>query len=454
MTQDLADLRLGEAARGIRDGRFSAEALTHAYLTRIRQHDSRIHAWAWLDADRALERARAADRELSEGRLRGPLHGIPIGVKDVIHTRGIPTCMGSPIFADFVPTSSAGCLERLERAGAFVLGKTATTEFANQHPAATTNPWNAGFSPGGSSSGSAAAVAAGMTAAALGTQTRGSIIRPAVYCGIVGFKPTFGLVSRLGVHQLSWTLDHVGVLARSVADAGLVAAVLAGHDVRDPASLPDALLPEGLDELDPLSHPPRLVAVRSPAWELADAVQQSLFATNCDALRAAGAEVEVVELPEAFDRANDAARTIQLAEIGRNFAALHAAHASRMSATFRLLCEQGMQVAALDYLEALDVRAALRARLADLLHALGADAIVTPPATGEAPATLASTGDAAFCTIWTLCGVPSVAFPTALGPHGLPMGLQVVGAELADRRTLEVAQWCRRALPFEACPLD
>jgi amidase len=289
-----------------------------------------------------------------------------------------------------------------------------------------------------------------MTAAALGTQTRGSTIRPAVYCGIVGFKPTFGLVSRFGVHELSWTLDHVGVLARSVADAGLLAANLAGHDPRDPASLPDAVVPAGLDDLAPLAHAPRLAAVRSPAWHLADATQQSLFEANCAALRAAGAQVEAVELPEAFDTANDAARIIQLAEIGRNFAALHSAHAPRMSATFRDLCERGMQVTALDYWEALDVRAALRAGLADMLA--GFDAIVTPPATGEAPAALASTGDAAFCTLWTLCGVPSVAFPTSLGPHGLPMGLQVVGAELADRRTLEVAQWCRHALPFEARP--
>jgi Asp-tRNA(Asn)/Glu-tRNA(Gln) amidotransferase A subunit family amidase len=448
--QDLADLELVEAVRGLREGRFSAEALTRAYLGRIRRDDARIRAWTWLDEDRALEQARAADRELREGRAPGRLHGMPIGIKDVIHTRGIPTRMGSPIFADFVPAASAGCVERLERAGAYVLGKTATTEFANQHPAATTNPWNAGFSPGGSSSGSAAAVAAGMAAAALGTQTRGSTIRPAVYCGIVGFKPSFGVVSRFGVHELSWTLDHVGVLARSVTDAGLLAAALVGHDPRDAASLPDGALPADLDQLAPLARAPRLAAVRSPAWDLADASQQSLFEANCAALRAAGARVEVVELPQAFESGNDAARIIQLAEIGRNFAALHAADAARMSATFRGLCERGMQVTARAYWEALDVRTVLRARLADMLATF--DAIVTPPATGEAPATLASTGDAAFCTLWTLCGVPSVAFPTALGPHGLPMGLQVVGAECADRRTLEVAQWCRDALPFEARP--
>jgi Asp-tRNA(Asn)/Glu-tRNA(Gln) amidotransferase A subunit family amidase len=452
VTQDPSDLGLGEAARAIRDGRLTAEALARACLARIRRHDGRIRAWAWLDEDRALEQARRADAELRAGRSRGPLHGVPIGIKDVIHTRGIPTRMGSPIFAAFVPASSAHCVERLERAGAFVLGKTATTEFANQHPAATTNPWNVGHSPGGSSSGSAAAVAAGMTAAALGTQTRGSTIRPAVYCGIVGFKPTFGLVSRSGVHELSWTLDHVGVLARSVPDAALVASAIAGHDPRDRASLSDAMLPPDLHVVAPLARAPRLAAVRSPAWRLADPAQQSLFEANCATLRRAGAQVEAVELPEAFEAANDAARTIQLAEIGRNFAALHAAHAHKMSATFRALCERGMQVTALDYWAALDARAAVRRHLADLLAAF--DAIVTPPATGEAPPGLASTGDAAFCTLWTLCGVPAVAFPTALGPHGLPMGLQVVGAELADRRTLEVAQWCRDALPFEARPHD
>ena len=274
---DLAPLTLSQAASGIRRGLFTAEQLTAHYLERIRQHDSRIHAWAFLDASRALDEARKADDVVRSGAPLGPLHGIPIAVKDIIYTKGIPTRMGSPIFAGFVPEHSAACVEKLTLAGAFVQGKTVTTEFANQHPGPTANPWNSAFTPGGSSSGSAAAVAAGFTAAALGSQTRGSVIRPAVYCGVVGYKPSFGLISRFGVHPVSPTLDHVGVLARSVDDAGLLTSCLMGHDPRDASSLADAQTPADLLDLGDLDDPPRLAAVRSPLWGTADNAQQQLF---------------------------------------------------------------------------------------------------------------------------------------------------------------------------------
>jgi Asp-tRNA(Asn)/Glu-tRNA(Gln) amidotransferase A subunit family amidase len=444
---ELAHLTLQEAASGIRNGRFTSEALTTRYLERIRRYESRIRAWAWLDEGHVLAQARAADRMLREGRIAGPLHGVPIGIKDIIYTNGIPTRMGSPIFSGFVPDHSAACVERLEAAGAFVQGKTATTEFANRHPAGTTNPWNAEFTPGGSSSGSAAAVAAGLTAAALGSQTRGSIVRPAVYCGVVGFKPSFGLISRFGVHELSWTLDHVGVLVRSVDDAGLLVSSMIGHDARDPASLQDELLPATLDEIGELAAAPRIAAIRSPLWSAAEAAQRDLFESNCETLRAAGAQLDYVELPQEFNDADRAARVIQLAEIARNFTTLYASAADRMSATFRESCERGMRVTAVEYLQALDARSALRRALAQTFAAF--DGIVTPPAAGEAPRTLNSTGDPAFCTMWTLCGVPCVAFPTGLGPQRMPMGLQVVGAYLDDRRALQVAKWCMSRLPFE-----
>lgn len=445
MIDDLTRLGLGEAAAGIRDGHFTSEMLTRQYLQQIRSFDSRIHAWAWLDEDRTVEDARAADSDLRKGRLRGPLHGIPVGIKDIFYTRGIPTQMGSPIFRDFVPTESAGCVSRLELAGAIVLGKTATTEFANQHPALTTNPWNQRYSPGGSSSGSAAAVAARMAPAALGSQTRGSTIRPAAYCGIVGYKPSFGLVSRFGMHQLSWTLDHVGVLARSIQDAGLLTAALIGHDARDAASLSDQLMPVALDAVQPLLRAPRLAAIQSPAWKDADSAQKLLFEANCQALREAGADVSQVELAEIFSEAAQVARVIQLVEIARNFAGLYRNHGSQMSDTFLALVEQGMKISCADYWLALETREFLRRSLAEIFTSF--DAILTPPATGEAPATLSATGNPAFCTLWTLCGLPALVFPTGLGAHGLPMGLQIVGGERADRRTLDVAKWCQIRLP-------
>jgi Asp-tRNA(Asn)/Glu-tRNA(Gln) amidotransferase A subunit family amidase len=449
-SDELARIGLKEAASGICERRFTAEALANAYAERIRRYEPRVRAWAWIDDDRALASARAADRALHDDVTAGPLHGLPIGVKDIIHVQGIPTGMGSPIFAGVVPGRSATCVQRLERAGAFLPGKTVTTEFATQQPGPTTNPWNAGCTPGGSSSGSAAAVAAGFVAAALGTQTRGSLIRPAAYCGVVGFKPSYGVISRDGVLETSATLDQVGVLAHDVDDAGLVAQALMGEDARDPRMPAEARMPRGLDALRDLERPPRLAAVRSPSWPLAEPAQRELFEANCRTLRARGARVEAVELVPPFERGNDATRAIQLVEIARNFAALKAKEGERMSATFRALCARGEGIADDEYREALGVRDELRQALERLFADF--DAIVTPPATGEAPATLASTGDAAFCGIWTLCGVPCVVIPTGLGPHALPMGLQVVGAYLDDARALEIARWCARQLPFSHVP--
>ncbi len=447
---ELAFLPLREAARGMREGHFTSEALVSAYASRIRAFEPRVHAWAWFDEGHALERARAADRALRESGIAGPLHGLGVALKDIIHAAGLPTGMGSPIFDGYVADRSSACVDRLEAAGGFVLGKTTTCEFATQFPPVTTNPWNAAFTPGGSSSGSAAAVAAGFAPVALGTQTRGSVIRPATYCGVVGFKPTFGRISRHGVLEASESLDHVGVLARSIDDAWLVTLALQGADPRDGATMGVASWKGSDEPIAARREPPRLAAVRSPAWSKASPAQQALFDADCARLREGGARIDEVELPPAFDAADDATRAIQLAEIARNFAELHALSRDRMSATFRALYERGAKVDAARYAQARATQGALRAELDALLA--GYDAIVTPPATGEAPRTLAETGDASFCVIWTLCGVPCVAFATALGPQGMPMGLQVVAARGNDREALEVAAWCRTRLPFDARP--
>jgi Asp-tRNA(Asn)/Glu-tRNA(Gln) amidotransferase A subunit family amidase len=426
---DLATLTLVEAAAGIREGRFTSEQLTLRYLERIRAHEPRIRAWAYLDVDRAVDAARAADR----APRRGPLHGIPIGIKDVIYTKGMPTEMGSPIFKGFVPEYSAACVERLEQAGAFVQGKTVTTELANRHPGLTANPWNPEFTPGGSSSGSAAAVAACFTAATLGTQTRGSVIRPAAFCGVVGFKPSLGVIPTAGVYPQSGTLDHVGTLTRTVEDAGLLAACLSGDDQ--------------LAALGDLPEPPRVAAVRTPVWDFADEHQRQLFDANCALLRKVGAKVEDVALGDPFIGADAATRVLQLAEMAHNFRDLLIEHPEKLSPELRGLCARGKSHTAVEYLAARDLREELRKALREIF--LGFDAIVTPPATGEAPRSLKSTGDASFCTIWTLCGVPSIVIPTGMGPNDLPMGLQVVCDYPQDRRTLEVAKWCAERVPFE-----
>ena len=449
-TDRLAFASLRESACGVREGRFSAEALAAACIARIRGHEAQVRAWVWFDAERALGQARAADDLLRKGTAVGPLHGLGIGLKDTIHVRGLPTGMGSPIFADHVADQSAACVENLEAAGAFAMGKATTCEFATRDPPATTNPWNADFTPGGSSSGSAAAVAAGFVPAALGSQTRGSTIRPAAYCGIVGLKPSFGRISRFGMLETSATLDQVGIFARALDDAWLLTQAMQGPDARDPATLAQTTWHGGDEPLTPSEAPPRFAAVRTPAWHKADRAQQAMFESQCLTLRDAGAHVEEVELPEPFAAADEATRVIQSTEIARNFAGLYERARNRMSETFRALVERGLRTLESDYRNALDVQGSLQRSLTEFLA--GYDAIVTPPATGEAPRSLRSTGDASFCVIWTLCGVPSVAFPTALGAQRMPMGLQLVGAHGHDRQVLEVAAWCRRVLPFDAHP--
>ncbi len=443
---ELEAMGLLEALDALRRGRCSSEDLVRACLQRVSQAEAQIEAWEWLNPEAALLAARKADERATQGDKPGLLQGLPIGVKDIMATAGVPTRMGSPIHASYVPRVSATVVRRLQDAGGFVMGKTVTTELDWRNPSKTRNPWNIGHTPGGSSSGSAAAVAAGMVPAALGTQTVGSVIRPAAYCGVVGYKPSFGLISRAGVHPLSPSLDHVGVFARSVADAAYLAASLAARDDADSGSLAaSALLPPG--EIGTAELPAggrRLAAVRTPVWRLADEAQRAMWDANLAGLDRAGAIVEDVELPPSFQGALDVLRTILMAEGAQIYAPLRAVNPGKISAALDALIETGLKVSAVDYITALAAAKSLRTELGALLSRF--DAIVTPPATGEAPPTLADTGDPSFCGIWTLMGVPAVTFPVGFGPTGLPLGLQVVGAYLGDRKMLDVASWCSRQI--------
>lgn len=437
-------LGVGEAREAMRAGRLDAEAYARACVARIEGHDARVQAWAWFSPERALEAAKRCDR-LDDGL---PLRGIPVAVKDIIATAGIPTEMGSPAFAGHVPARSAAVVERLQAAGAYVMGKSVTAELAYFSPGKTRNPWNVAHTPGGSSSGSAAAVASGFVPAAIGTQTNGSVIRPAAYCGVVGYKPSAGLISRTGIQPFSRTLDQVGVFARGIDDAALFASCLAGHDPHDPASRADAALPAHIARC----ASPRLAAVRSPVWSLADAVQQQSFEQSIARLRAAGAVVAEWALDPLFDGAHAAQRTIMYAEAARELAALQARHRGQLSGRLNALIDEGRAIGD----DALAAALALRVRLQAAIKPVWSrfDAIVTPPATGEAPATLAHTGDPAFCTIWTLCGLPAVSLPAGRGSHGLPLGLQLVGADGGDASLLAAARWCEEILPWTGHPFD
>ena len=442
--KDLAELGLREAAARIHSGSMTSEAYTRACLARITARESEVAAWAWLDVDAALAHARHADQHLLTGLPTGPLHGIPLGIKDIMHTRGIPTEMGSPAYAGFVPEDSAAVVKCIEAAGAFVLGKTVTAELAYYTPGKTHNPWNPAHTPGGSSSGSAAAVAAGMVPGALGTQTNGSVIRPAAFCGVVGFKPSAGLVPRTGILSFSATLDQVGVFTRTVTDAVMLTAAVLGRDPRDPASIESGQIATGLAEVAQPETAPRLLAVRQPVWDQAEAAQQQAFSANLAALRHAGACIEGRELPADFAAAHGVHRTIMHYEAARALQALQARQRGRLSAPINELIDAGLEIEAAAYMAALAQRRRLQELLANELAEV--DAIVTLPAPGEAPPTLMHTGSPAFCTIWSLAGVPALSIPSGLGPCGLPLGLQLVGRHLDDPALLATAAWCERVL--------
>jgi Asp-tRNA(Asn)/Glu-tRNA(Gln) amidotransferase A subunit family amidase len=438
----LHGLGLQEAARAIRKGDLSSEDLTCALLERIQAHEERVQAFQWIDSSRALSLACHADERRRSGASLGPLHGIGIGIKDIVETQDIPTTMGSVIFEGFVPERSATVVRRLEAAGAFVMGKTVTSEFAFFTPGKTRNPWNPDHTPGGSSSGSAAAVAMGFVPAAIGTQTNGSVIRPAAFCGVVGYKPTAGLIPLSGIHPFSPSLDQVGVFTRSVPDAAFLAAVLERGEKSDPAACSKNGVISG--DLPPVAGLPKLAAVRSPVWHLADANARDHFLALAERLRAAGATVEELELPRAFERAHAVHRTIMYAEGAKVFADLQRRDRRRLSLRLNGLIDEGLGIGQSALVRSLEQRDKLAGAMDTFLS--GFDAAITPPAPGQAPADLTQTGDPAFCTIWSLCGVPAVTIPAGLGPQGLPLGLQLIGPRFADDRVLSIAKWCDEKL--------
>ncbi|HSE88504.1 MAG TPA: amidase [Candidatus Binatia bacterium] len=430
-------LSASEAARLVRDGMISSEQFVEACLARIREVDGQVQAWAFLDPDHALAQARAADELRLSGRPTGPLHGVPVGIKDIFDTADMPTENGSVLYAGRIPSRDATVVARLHAAGAVVMGKTVTTEFAYFSPGKTRNPHNPEHTPGGSSSGSAAAVAAGMVPLALGSQTNGSTIRPAAFCGVVGFKPTHGLISRHGILPLSRTLDHVGLFARSIDDIALLAAQLVGYDERDPDTRPRARVPfvEVAAEEPPL--PPMFAFVKTPYWERAEEDTKEGFAELIEQL---GEQVEEIELlPSAID-AWELHRTIMEAEMAANLEREWDKGRDRLSEQLRAQLERGRNLRAIDYQRARSRVTPIHESFVEIFEQRY-DAILTPAATGVAPKGLSSTGDPVFCTLWTLCGMPAISLPLLQGAGGLPVGVQLVGPRDGDARLLRTARW-------------
>lgn len=415
-------------ARALARRELSAVALARACLDRVAERDGAVRAFIHLDPDAVLAQARALDA----GPIRGPLHGLPLGVKDLLDTFDLPTGYGSPLYASHRPVADAAALALCREAGALVLGKTVSTEFAYFHPGPTANPHNLAHTPGGSSSGSAAAVADGMVPLALGTQTAGSIIRPAAFCGVVGFKPSWGRVPRAGVKSLSESLDTVGGFGRSVADVALLAAVLTGDQRL--AALPD--IGEGTML--------RVGLCRGAEWSQADADIQAAWAFAESTLARHGVGLLEVALPGEPGELVTVQKAVMAFETARSLSHERLNHRHQLSERLLTLLDEGRLMAGADHAER-QARVALAQRSVDALFD-GCDVLLAPSAIGEAPAGLAATGDPVFCRTWTLLGLPCVHLPFARGGLGLPVGLQVVGRFGQDHRLLAAAQWIHARL--------
>jgi Asp-tRNA(Asn)/Glu-tRNA(Gln) amidotransferase A subunit family amidase len=424
-----------DAARAIRDGSISSEQLVEACLARIETIEPAVQAWQYLDPPHARAQARARDLDRKEGRPIGPLHGVPVGIKDIFDTADMPTEDGTVLHAGRTPDRDATAVAMLRAAGAVIMGKTVTTECATYAPGKTRNPHHPEHTPGGSSSGSAAAVAAGMVPLAIGSQTNGSVVRPAAFCGVFGFKPTHGLIPRHGILKLSRTLDQVGVFARTLEDVALLAEQLTGYDERDADTRPRARIPfvQTAAENPPL--PPRLAFIKTPLWERVDADTPEAFAELVGTL---GEQCEEHALPESLHKAWDWHRTIMEAEMAANLDLEWEKGRDRLSESLRSQLARGREVRALDYQKALACIPILNQGFEELFSIY--DAVLTPAATGTAPK-LAATGDPAFCTLWTLCGMPALSLPLMNGADGLPLGVQLVGARGGDARLLRTARW-------------
>jgi Asp-tRNA(Asn)/Glu-tRNA(Gln) amidotransferase A subunit family amidase len=426
MARQLNELSASEIVARIAAGEITAEQVVAACLERIVAREAVVHAFANVDAELALKTARALDR----GPHRGALHGVPIGIKDVLDTADLPTEMGSPVYRGHRATCDAACVALLRAAGAIILGKTVTCEFAGMTAGPTTNPHNPARTPGGSSSGSGAAVADFMLPVALGTQTGGSVLRPAAYCGVIGYKPTFGAFNRAGLKFAAESLDTIGLLARTLDDIALVTSVLIGGKPGAAAPLADA---------------PSIGLCRTPLWDTAQPETKVAVEDAAARLVKAGARLRDVVLPENFAGLKTAAReTINYYERSKSMAAEWASHAAEISPKLSRCIKLGMAMPHEEYLAAIALGESCRAQLPAAFE--GLDILLAPCVQGEAPTGLDSTGDPGLQAIWTILHVPTLSLPTHRGPNGLPVGIQLVGRRYDDQRLLACARWVAERL--------
>jgi len=439
--ENLNWLTANQAAQGIRDGLFSAQDLVQACIRQIEAREPDVQAWAYFNPDHALTQAKRADEWRSAGKPLGALHGIPVGIKDIIDSGDMPTEDGTPLHSGRNPWHDAKVVALLRSAGAAIMGKTVSTELATYAPGKTHNPHNPEHTPGGSSSGSAAAVAAGMVPLALGTQTNGSLIRPAAYCGVFGFKPSRGLISRQGILRQSERLDQPGGIARSVEDLALLGEILSGFDADEPGMTPRANVPMLRVCKEESPFPPKLALIKTPWWPQLDADTSEGFGELVEHL---SGQVGEFVLPDSAAAVLDWHKTVMEADIAANYENDYERGADKMSASLREQIERGRNVKAVDYLKALARMPVVTEALDEIFDRF--DAILTPAVAGAAPHGLESTGNPMYCTLWTFCGMPAISLPLLQAGNGLPVGVQLVGRAGDDARLLRTARWLVEAI--------
>ena len=446
---DPFELSLAQAAHLIRDGQLSPAELMESLLSRSRSTEPHLRVWVTLDENAAMAAATSSAEDLQRGGPSGPLHGVPIAVKDIYYTRGLRTTACSPIYADFVPAYDATAVARLKQVGAIVMGKTVTTEFACMDPPPTRNPWDHDHTPGGSSSGSAVGVAARVFPAALGSQTAGSVVRPAAFNATVGFKPTFGRISRYGVMPVAWSLDTTGFFTRTVDDAAIMLKALSGYDPKDPSSVSRAA-PDYQEASEGRDSPPRIGLVRHLFHHRATPEARDHMEGVVRRLGAAGAEIEEAGVPFDFEALLGAHKVIMASEAASVHEADFRARPEDYGPKVRSLIEAGMLTPAVTYLQAQRVRRRFREVMEQTIRSF--DILLTPSAPGPAPRDLTTTGDPSFQAPWTTCGFPVLALPSGLSESGLPLSIQLVSAPFAEARLLAAAHWCEKTLNVKLAP--
>ncbi|MES0324600.1 MAG: amidase [Candidatus Bathyarchaeia archaeon] len=430
------ELSIVEASSSIRDGSLSPVDLAGSLLDRIDEVEPRLEAWVTVNRDQVMKDAEESTRKLREGSPKSGVHGIPVGVKDIYFTKGLKTTMGSPIYGDYVPTVDADMVTTIKEAGGIVLGKTETTEFALHDPAPTRNPWNTGHTPGGSSSGSAAAVASGMCQVAFGSQTGGSVIRPASYCGIVGVKPTYDLLSRENVYPLSWSLDHIGYMTRTTQDAHIMLEALTGIK----------------KEWHPRVRAPKVGLLAGYFKEKATEEVWQGFEKAVAEIWGEGADVETAVLPESFSLVPDVHRVIMSVETAAVHEDMFKKRGDDYRSYMRGFISSGLLVPATAYLRAQRLRGQI---IRDMVNLIGRfDCVISPSSTDSAPEGLEWTGSPAFNSPWSLTGLPSITVPSGLTEDGLPLGLQIIGTPYTEWELLRIGAWCEEKLGFESRPID